>query len=57
METKILIMVKTIIKGKSHKDQEIQLKWKEFLNIKILLKFHTKNQKRVQEKRNKEQTI
>ena len=57
METKILIMVKTIIKGKSHKDQEIQLKWKEFLNIKILLKFYTKNQKRVQEKRNKEQTI
>jgi hypothetical protein len=52
METKILIMVKTIIKGKSHKDQEIQLKWKEFLNIKILLKFHNKNQKIVQVKIN-----
>ena len=45
MKTKVLIMLKIIIKDKNHKDQGIQFKWKEFLNIKILLKFHSKKPK------------
>jgi len=45
MKTKVLIMLKIIIKGKNHKDLGIQLKWKEFLNIKLLLKFLSKKQK------------
>ena len=57
METKVMIMAQIIIKDKSHKDQEIQFKWKEFLSIKILLKFHIKTQKKVHEKSNKGQTI
>ena len=45
MKIKVLIILKININDKSHKDLKIQFKWKEFLNIKIRLNFHSKNLK------------
>jgi len=45
MKTKVMMKSNIIIKGKNHKDQGIQFKWKEFLNKKLFLKFLSKKQK------------